>query len=151
MLAMSAGAASAYAKPLATTACGAACTDVSFVNPGPTDLLGTHSGLALPNNVVQLVAGSDTAYQEDFTQNDVGTVSRSIARLPGRPRRARYSPTTSATCSPRLACSGRPHTSGRTTRTTAATRPCASAVGTTRCPMGGSCTWSRAASRPTPC
>ena len=74
MLAMSAGAASAYAKPLATTACGAACTDVSFVNPGPPDLLGTHSGLALPNNVVQLVAGSDTAYQEDFTQNDVGTV-----------------------------------------------------------------------------
>ncbi len=74
MLGMSAASASVGSHPAATTACGAKCTDVSFQVPGPSWVLGAHSGLALPNNVVRLVQGSNTAYKEDFTRIDVGTV-----------------------------------------------------------------------------
>jgi hypothetical protein len=75
MLSMgAASAAGAAAKPDATNACGNKCIDVSFQNPGLTDLLGVHSGLAVPNNIVRLVPGSNGAYKEDFTRITVGTV-----------------------------------------------------------------------------
>jgi hypothetical protein len=75
MLGMSAASAStAKVHPLATTACGVHCTDISFQVPGLTDILGAHSGLNIQNNVVRLVQGSNTAYKEDFTRIDVGTV-----------------------------------------------------------------------------
>jgi hypothetical protein len=76
MLGMSAAASASAAKirPDATTACGANCTDVSFTVPGPTDLLGVHSGLGIANNIVRLVQGSNAAYKEDFTRITVGTV-----------------------------------------------------------------------------
>lgn len=82
MLAMSAGAASAHVKPQATTACGSKCTDVSFEVPGPTWLLGAHSGIGLQNNVVRLVQGSNAAYKEDFTRIDVNTVSPQYCEAP---------------------------------------------------------------------
>jgi hypothetical protein len=67
-------AAGAAAHPDATTACGTACTDVSFQVPGPTDILAAHSGLNTNNNVVRLVQGSNSASKEDFSRVDVGTV-----------------------------------------------------------------------------
>jgi hypothetical protein len=72
--ASAAGASVARVRPDATTACGTKCTDVSFQVPGPTDILAVHSGLGIQNNVVRLVQGSNTAYKEDFTRIDVGTV-----------------------------------------------------------------------------
>src|SRR5580692_783826 len=39
MGASAAGASVSHAKPLASTACGAACSDASFQVPGPTDIL----------------------------------------------------------------------------------------------------------------
>jgi hypothetical protein len=75
MLGMSAASASVVGThPDATTACGAACSDASFQVPGATDVLGAHSGLNVTNNIVRLVQGSNTAYKEDFTRIDVGTV-----------------------------------------------------------------------------
>ncbi len=69
-----ASAAGASAKPMATTACGADCTDISFQVPGPTDILAAHSGLNTNNNVVRLVQGSNAASKEDFSRMNVGTV-----------------------------------------------------------------------------
>ena len=76
MLGMSASAAIAgtNADPDATNACGTHCTDVSFQNPGPTWILGAHSGLPAVNNVVRLLAGSNGAPKEDFSYINVGTV-----------------------------------------------------------------------------
>jgi hypothetical protein len=71
MLGMSvsaAGATVAMAKPDATTACGASCTDYSFTVPGLTDILAAHSGLPITNNIVRLVQGSNAASKEDFTR-----------------------------------------------------------------------------------
>jgi hypothetical protein len=67
-------AAAAYAEPAATTACGHNCTDVSFVNPGRTAILASHSGYNSYNNLVRLVAGSNGAAKEDFTEVHVGKV-----------------------------------------------------------------------------
>lgn len=77
LLGVSASAAIAGAKvhPNATNACGNKCIDVSFQNPGLNYLLGVHSGLATPNNLVRLVPGSNAAYKEDFTRITVGTVA----------------------------------------------------------------------------
>jgi hypothetical protein len=72
MLGMSAASASVH--PDATNACGNKCIDVSFQNPGPDFILGVHSGLAVPNNLVRLVPGSNGAFKEDFSRIDVGTV-----------------------------------------------------------------------------
>jgi hypothetical protein len=71
-----ASAAGAAARPDASTACGAACSDASFQVPGPTDILGAHSGLNVTNNVVRLLQGSNASFngKEDFTRIDVGTV-----------------------------------------------------------------------------
>jgi hypothetical protein len=74
MLAMSAGAPSAYAKPLATTACSSHCVDVSFQVPGPSWILGAHSGRAVVNAVVRLLPGSNGASKEDFRYTKMGTV-----------------------------------------------------------------------------
>ncbi len=75
MLGMSASAAVAgAAHPDATTACGAACTDVSFAVPGPSDILAAHSGLAITNELVRLAQGSNAAPKEDFTDINVGAV-----------------------------------------------------------------------------
>ncbi len=60
--------------PNATTACGAACTDYSFTVPGLSDILAAHSGLAIKNNIVRLVAGSNAAPKEDFTPVNEATV-----------------------------------------------------------------------------
>jgi hypothetical protein len=74
--ASAAGASVSHAKPLASTACGAACSDASFQVPGPTDILGAHSGLNVTNNVVRLLQGSNASFngKEDFTRVNVGTV-----------------------------------------------------------------------------
>jgi hypothetical protein len=76
---MSAGAASAYAKPLATTACGAACTDVSFVNPGPTDLTATgeaQTGSLFTDNQCHLLSAAGllgaTTYEWAYNPNNGG-------------------------------------------------------------------------------
>jgi hypothetical protein len=68
-------AAAANAEPAATTACGHNCTDVSFVNPGRNAILASHSGYNTYNNLVRLVAGSNGAAKEDFTEVHVGKVS----------------------------------------------------------------------------
>ena len=73
-VASAAGASVTGAKPDATTACGAACSDASFQVPGPTDILAAHSGLNIPNNVVRLVQGSNANPKSDFSRIDVGTV-----------------------------------------------------------------------------
>ena len=74
--ASAAGASVAKVHPNATTACGAACSDASFQVPGPTDILGAHSGLNVTNNVVRLLQGSNASFngKEDFTRVNVGTV-----------------------------------------------------------------------------
>jgi hypothetical protein len=74
--ASAAGASVSRAKPDASTACGAACSDASFQVPGPTDILGAHSGLNVTNNVVRLLQGSNASFngKEDFTRVNVGTV-----------------------------------------------------------------------------
>lgn len=71
-----ASAAGASVHPDASTACGAACSDASFQVPGPTDILGAHSGLNVTNNVVRLLQGSNASFngKEDFTRVNVGTV-----------------------------------------------------------------------------
>ncbi|HTS99723.1 MAG TPA: hypothetical protein VMI33_24200 [Streptosporangiaceae bacterium] len=77
MLGMSAASASTIShRPhsFATSACGVKCTDVSFQVPGPSFILGVHSGLQVPNTVVRLLQGSNTAFKEDFSRIDVGTV-----------------------------------------------------------------------------
>ena len=71
---MSAVAASADAKPNATNACSNNCIDVSFQNPGLGDILASHSGLSVPNNVVRLLPGSNGLPKEDFSRITVGTV-----------------------------------------------------------------------------
>jgi hypothetical protein len=75
MLGMGVGAAAgATARPDATAACGAACSDVSFVNPGASFILGVRSGIAVQRNVVRLLQGSNSASKEDFSQIALGTV-----------------------------------------------------------------------------
>ncbi len=73
MLGLSA-APSAGAAPAATTACRFHCVDISFVNPGKNAILGVHSGMAVYNNLVRLLPGSNGAYKEDFSEITVGTV-----------------------------------------------------------------------------
>ena len=76
MLGMSAASAGAtVVRPDATTACGAACTDVNFLNPGPNYILGVHSGFAIKNNLVRLVTASNGAPKEDLTKITLGTVA----------------------------------------------------------------------------
>jgi hypothetical protein len=72
--ASAAGASVAKLKPDATTACGASCTDYSFTVPGPSDILAAHSGLAIKNNIVRLVQGSNAASKEDFTPTNEAAV-----------------------------------------------------------------------------
>jgi hypothetical protein len=72
--ASAAGASVTKAKPDATTACGAACSDAWFQVPGSADILAAHSGLNITNNVVRLVQGSNAASKEDFSRVNVGTV-----------------------------------------------------------------------------
>ncbi len=88
MLGMSAASAStASHRPRisnATNACGGACSDVSFQVPGPSYILGVHSGLGVPNTVVRLLQGSNTAYKEDFTRIDVGTVAPLYCTVTGQ-------------------------------------------------------------------
>jgi hypothetical protein len=87
MLGMSAAAANAANKPViknATNACSFHCTDVSFQNPGRNFILGVHSGIPVPNNVVRLLQGSNGASKEDFTRIDVGTVVPLYCTLTGQ-------------------------------------------------------------------
>lgn len=71
---LSAAGAGATAKPNATNACSFHCTDVSFQNPGLGDILASHSGLSVVNNVVRLVPGSNGNSKSDFSRINVGTV-----------------------------------------------------------------------------
>ena len=73
-LGLSVAAASAGAKPDATSACGKSCVDVSFVVPGRQAILAVHSGYPAYNNLVRLLQGSNGAYKEDFSQMHVGKV-----------------------------------------------------------------------------
>jgi hypothetical protein len=87
MLGTSAASAGAANRPVlriknATNACSVHCTDVSFQNPGITDILGVHSGIATPNNVVRLLQGSNGASKEDFSRFNVSTVSPQYCQAP---------------------------------------------------------------------
>jgi hypothetical protein len=85
MLGMSAASANASGTPIrnATNACSFHCTDVSFQNPGSNFILGVHSGIPFPNNVVRLLQGSNGAAKEDFSRIDVGTVVPLYCTLSG--------------------------------------------------------------------
>jgi hypothetical protein len=58
----------------ATTACGPACVDVSFVSQGRSDILADHSGLTNSNNAIYLRPASNAASKEDFSPENVGEV-----------------------------------------------------------------------------
>jgi hypothetical protein len=78
MLGMSAAsAATASHKPIsmATNACGNNCVDVHFLQPGKHAILGVHSGYNTNNNLVRLLAGSNGASKEDFSEIHSGKVS----------------------------------------------------------------------------
>jgi hypothetical protein len=80
---LSAVGANATAKPNATNACSFHCTDVSFQNPGLGDILASHSGLSVVNNVVRLVPGSNGNSKSDFSRISVGTVVPLYCTLTG--------------------------------------------------------------------
>jgi len=82
MLGLSVASASAAAKPDATTKCGKSCTDVSFVNPGKAAILGVHEGQQTYNNLVRLLAGSNGAVKEDFSEIHVGKISSIYCKGP---------------------------------------------------------------------
>ena len=69
-----AGTALAASHPDATTACGAACTDVIFQNPGATGLPESATMAGNPNTYVNLDQGSDSNAREDFTPLAEGKV-----------------------------------------------------------------------------
>jgi len=69
-----AAAANAAARPDATNACGAACTDVIFQNPGATGLPESATLAGNANTYVNLDQGSNTNAREDFTPIAEGTV-----------------------------------------------------------------------------
>jgi hypothetical protein len=79
MLGMSAASASASPRPTgvknATFACSYHCTDVSFLNPGLRAILGVHSGYNSNNNLVRLLAGSNGASKQDFSEIHTGKIS----------------------------------------------------------------------------
>jgi hypothetical protein len=58
----------------ATTACGSACVDVSFVSQGLNDVQADHSGLTTSNNPIYLRPASNAAPKEDFSPANVGRV-----------------------------------------------------------------------------
>jgi hypothetical protein len=59
----------------ATTACGKACFDVGFVNPGSgSAILASTSGRDTTGNLVRLLAGSNGLPSEDFAKIQVGTI-----------------------------------------------------------------------------
>lgn len=82
--AVAASASPAKQKPDATTACGASCTDINFLNPGSAAILGVHSGLQQPNNIVRLLQGSNGASKEDFTLVALSTVAPLYCTVTGQ-------------------------------------------------------------------
>jgi hypothetical protein len=79
MLGMSAASAGASTHPSAiknaTNACSTNCVDVHFLQPGRHAILGVHSGYNTNNNLVRLLAGSNGASKEDFSEIHTGLVS----------------------------------------------------------------------------
>jgi hypothetical protein len=75
MLGMSAASAASSPTSFATNACGNKCVDVHFLQPGKHAILGVHSGWNSNNALVRLLAGSNGASKEDFSEIHTGKVS----------------------------------------------------------------------------
>jgi len=78
MLGMSAASANASGTPNitnATNACANNCVDVHFLQPGKHAILGVHSGWNSNNALVRLLAGSNGASKEDFSEIHSGKIS----------------------------------------------------------------------------
>lgn len=69
----------------ATNACGKACFDVGFLDPGSgSALLASNSGHDTTGNLVRLLAGSNGLPSEDFTLVKVGTVVPAYCNAAGQ-------------------------------------------------------------------
>jgi hypothetical protein len=79
------GATAALATPAATTACGNSCVDISFLQPGSSELLKVHDGLSATNTVFALNQGGNNLPAEDLTPTAQGTVGNLYCDPAGEP------------------------------------------------------------------